>query len=235
MATIQKRPGRNGKSLRSRRVGIYAADEVLDRAPDAPTRYTMIGIVDQCETAWPDALMVMGYCHYTSGPFLRISQAIPRDRSVDRHLLIDAEAGSIAGITVGMAENELRATGWPYMVSVENMEGDDYRIYNIRLDDEINLKSILGSGNTLYRVLISSPKVKDRFGLGVGSQLSELKRSYPDGKFIYGDADGFYANFITGQKLNFYFDPNDLSAACFDYRQDCKVDDAIKAETVAIN
>lgn len=64
------------KALRHRRIGIYAREELLEAAPRRSARYTMVGVLGQCETEWPSAMMVMGYCHYTGGPLLKVSQAI---------------------------------------------------------------------------------------------------------------------------------------------------------------
>ena len=63
-------------SLRNRRIGIYARDEILENSPQRSTRYMMIGVVGQCETEWPDAIMVLGYCHYTGGPILKVAETI---------------------------------------------------------------------------------------------------------------------------------------------------------------
>jgi hypothetical protein len=65
------------RSLRGRRIGIYAQDQILERAPQRAARYTMVGIVGQCETEWPGAMMVLGYCHYTGGPILQVAEVIP--------------------------------------------------------------------------------------------------------------------------------------------------------------
>ncbi len=37
----------------------------------------MTGVVGRCETQWPGADMVMGYCHYTGGPILLVASAVP--------------------------------------------------------------------------------------------------------------------------------------------------------------
>lgn len=65
------------RSLEGHRIGIYARDEVLEHAPKRAKRHTIIGVVGQCETEWPNAMMVLGYCHYTSGPILKVSQVVP--------------------------------------------------------------------------------------------------------------------------------------------------------------
>ncbi|KQM21395.1 hypothetical protein ASE49_15070 [Novosphingobium sp. Leaf2] len=64
------------RSLRGHRIGIYAREEVLEHAPQRAARYTMVGIIGQCETEWPRAMMVLGYCHYPGGPILKIAEVI---------------------------------------------------------------------------------------------------------------------------------------------------------------
>jgi len=63
--------------LRGKRVGIYAQWESIGEPPDRPTRTMFVGRVGQCETQWPGAMMVMGYCHYTGGPILLVAEAFP--------------------------------------------------------------------------------------------------------------------------------------------------------------
>jgi len=63
--------------LRGRRIGIYAQWESIGKPPDRPTGTMLVGRVGQCETQWPGAMMVMGYCHYTGGPILLVAEARP--------------------------------------------------------------------------------------------------------------------------------------------------------------
>jgi hypothetical protein len=37
----------------------------------------MVGIMAHCESAWPHALMVLGYCHSSGGPILKVAEVIP--------------------------------------------------------------------------------------------------------------------------------------------------------------
>ncbi len=66
------------RRLRQQRVGLYAQWDAIGEPPDNPTRTTFAGRVGECESQWPGAMMVMGYCHYTGGPILLVSQAIAR-------------------------------------------------------------------------------------------------------------------------------------------------------------
>jgi len=65
----------SSRRLAQRRVGIYGSERMLAIAPTTAKRYTVSGKVEHCETAWPGAMMVLGYCHYTGGPFVIISEA----------------------------------------------------------------------------------------------------------------------------------------------------------------
>jgi hypothetical protein len=65
------------KKLAARRIGIYGSERVLAHAPTRPRLYTVVGQLHRCETAWPGAMLVMGYCHYSGGPFLLASQTFP--------------------------------------------------------------------------------------------------------------------------------------------------------------
>ena len=62
------------RRLSGKRVGLYAQWEQFGEPPDHPTPKVIVGRVGQCETQWPSAMMVMGYCHYTGGPILLVSQ-----------------------------------------------------------------------------------------------------------------------------------------------------------------
>ncbi|HKY82718.1 MAG TPA: hypothetical protein VJM09_14740 [Sphingobium sp.] len=66
--------------LKGRRVGIYADERTFEKAPRHPTPYTVVGSYASCKTEWPGAMMVFGYCHFSDGPFLRVSQTRPARR-----------------------------------------------------------------------------------------------------------------------------------------------------------
>lgn len=56
------------------RVGLYARERVLQSAPRHPEPFTIVGVAGRCETEWPNAIMVLGYCHNTSGPIVRVAE-----------------------------------------------------------------------------------------------------------------------------------------------------------------
>ena len=63
--------------LRGKRIGLYAQWDKFGEPPDQPARSVFVGRVGRCETQWPDAIMVLGYCHYTGGSILLVSQTRP--------------------------------------------------------------------------------------------------------------------------------------------------------------
>ncbi len=70
----RKRYSQSNKALRARRVGIYGTEKLLSTAPRDPIYYTAIGVAGQCETLGEEAIMVMGYCHYTDGPYIAVAE-----------------------------------------------------------------------------------------------------------------------------------------------------------------
>jgi hypothetical protein len=62
------------EKLGPRRVGLYLPDELRERAPVHGRSATAVGVVGDCETLSRGALMVMGYCHYTDGPYIAVSE-----------------------------------------------------------------------------------------------------------------------------------------------------------------
>jgi hypothetical protein len=63
--------------LNGERIGLYAQWETVGEPPVEPMRRRFVGFVGECETQWPSAMMVMGYCHYTGGPILLVSEVFP--------------------------------------------------------------------------------------------------------------------------------------------------------------
>jgi hypothetical protein len=72
------------KALEGRRIGLYGTEAILDDAPERSAPYRLVGIYGHCETEWPNAMLVLGYCHYTDGPILKLSQAIPMEETGGR-------------------------------------------------------------------------------------------------------------------------------------------------------
>ena len=55
------------------RIGLYLPDDGSARIPREPVRARIIGVVSDCSCLYgPDTVIVLGYCHYTSGPFLDV-------------------------------------------------------------------------------------------------------------------------------------------------------------------
>jgi len=188
-------------------------------------------IIRSIMISWILVLFSVGGCTANEPPKLTKSTEVNKAAN---SYVIDAQAGSIAGLTVGMTETQIREAGWPFETRFQNLEGDEYKIYDINLAEGIALKCTLDLDGVLARIESSSVEVQDQHGLGTGSRLSELKRSYPTGRLIKGTAEGRFANFLTGTRLIFYFNHTDLEESCFDYQQECTIDESIMVKSVAI-
>jgi hypothetical protein len=70
----KSRRSANSEKLRGKRVGLYADWESFGDPFSKPERVRVLGLVGECETQWPGAMMLMGYCHYTGGPILLVSE-----------------------------------------------------------------------------------------------------------------------------------------------------------------
>lgn len=70
----RKRYAQSNKALSTRRVGIYGTERLLSSAPRTAHLHTAVGFAGQCETLGEGAIMVMGYCHYTSGPYIAVAE-----------------------------------------------------------------------------------------------------------------------------------------------------------------
>jgi hypothetical protein len=63
-----------GEAWEGRRVGIYGTKRLLSSAPLRPRAYTAVGVVGLCESFRQEAVMIMGYCHYSDGPYIALAQ-----------------------------------------------------------------------------------------------------------------------------------------------------------------
>jgi hypothetical protein len=69
-----RRQSQSGTEVAGRRIGIYGTDALLGSAPHRPAAYLAVDIAGRCETLGDGAIMVMGYCHYTGGPYLAAAE-----------------------------------------------------------------------------------------------------------------------------------------------------------------
>jgi hypothetical protein len=61
-------------ALKMRRLGLYGLNKVSPGNPPKAGSYEIVGTVGDCERLGSDAMMVMGYCHYTNGPYIAVSE-----------------------------------------------------------------------------------------------------------------------------------------------------------------
>lgn len=128
---------------------------------------------------------------------------------------LDSSAGDVLGVRVGMTEEQLIALSYPVFISSITEEGDEYRTIRVTLPEGVVIDTIFSSG-TLHRFVVTSPKVRDRLDSGVGTTLGELRKKYPGGKLFIGYEGVKHANFVSGSKVIFRLDMNEIDERCFD-------------------
>jgi len=65
-----------GKHATRRRVGLYGKFEMLEVAPEKARPYLLVGTLSRCKTLAAGAMMIMGYCHFSDGPILLLSEVV---------------------------------------------------------------------------------------------------------------------------------------------------------------
>lgn len=148
--------------------------------------------------------------------------------------VIDVDNGGVAGVNVGMSEQELWQIGFSHESYTENLEGDEYKIVDIVLPNGSKLKCTFDLSNFIYRIESTSTQLRDKLGNGVGSHLEDLERSYPEGRLAIGLAEDRYSRFLTGTHLVFVFSPREFAEECFEDRTSCTFDRHLRAISVSI-
>lgn len=73
--TKTKFPTQNDKVARHR-IGLYGSEQKLVRLEAADNQKASVtGLISDCSTLYANFIMVMGYCHYTDGPILILSNS----------------------------------------------------------------------------------------------------------------------------------------------------------------
>jgi hypothetical protein len=73
-ADARLRYSQSTDSLDGRRVGLYGLEKASPAGPPQPGFYRIVGLAGDCERLAQGSLMVMGYCHYTGGPYIAVSE-----------------------------------------------------------------------------------------------------------------------------------------------------------------
>ena len=62
------------RALEGRRIGLYGLAKALPKGAPREGSYEIVGIVGDCERLSAGGVAVMGYCHYTDGPYVAVSE-----------------------------------------------------------------------------------------------------------------------------------------------------------------
>jgi hypothetical protein len=140
------------------------------------------------------------------------------------HFEIDSGLGKIDNIAVGMAEAEVMALRYPKVTRIINKEGEKYLVIDLAIAKGVVVACLFDQTGRVYEISTSSSAIGDMYGLGVGSTLREIEKKYPSGVLWVGEADGPYANFVTGTAIIFRLDRSGIDDRCFDQtRAQCQI------------
>ena len=143
----------------------------------------------------------------------------------------EVSADHIGPLKLGDSESELRETlsqsGLPFDHGFVNMEGTEYAQFTVSLCDGGDVVATLDEdqGGTIYSLETASPKFRLPDGSHAGKTVSQLQEVYPEGEAIYGQEEGGFFVFLTGQEgLYFDFDTSELGYECLRRYQNCPED-----------
>lgn len=132
----------------------------------------------------------------------------------------------VGGLFIGMQEQELLASKHKLDRGFVSLEGDDYVQYSMHLDTGVKWLATLDHEARVFEIATSSYTYRDANGVGIGSQLIDVKRMYPQGQLIGGEADGPYLNYVvqSGERMAvFSFDAASVTENCLFDVEGCEV------------
>lgn len=118
---------------------------------------------------------------------------------------------------------------------IVSMEGDSYLIVTYKVAMHATIDCLVVD-SVIDRIMVHSPEILDEKQLGVGSTLSALESTYPDGKFYIGQADTLFASFVRGDGVIYRFDDDTIPPDCFVAGgKKCELDhDTLKVSVVEV-
>lgn len=149
----------------------------------------------------------------------------------------DARIGEVGGIRLGMTEVHLVALGYPIRKTYVRREGEEYLSMRVSIAPNTSVDCTFDS-KTLRQIEIGSPRIRDRFDSGVGTNLGDLRARFPNGQLFVGEeGDGRHANFVSGTKAIFRLDKREIPADCFKHGGELEtcVGPTVKVESVLLD
>ena len=114
-------------------------------------------------------------------------------------------------------------------------EGTYYPKAIIHAPGGIELVAAFSDEGDLYMLETSSPGAIGPRQISVGSSLAEVKRAWPEGRFVWGSEDGRYATFDTGARVYYQFSPDALPSRAWDIpSKPVVIDPNIKVVTIRV-
>lgn len=147
---------------------------------------------------------------------------------------IDLSEGTVLGIPLDLQFGDLSNLEFEVDRRQVLLEGDEYDSALIKISSGIEFQAIFDEHSRLYSLETVSELVADIHGLGIGSRLEDLVEYWPNGSFVYGEAHGRFARYITGTQIVFSFNPSGINQSCFETRQECNDTEDLIVEKIVI-
>lgn len=161
-------------------------------------------------------------------------QAETNKKKDTKDIVLETSLKNIGPLTIGMTSAEIEELKLPFTKHVKNIEGDEYKVYLVTLPEGPVVENLLNLEEQIYSITTSSILITDTFGNGAGSNLESLKTSYPNGRLIYGFADGRFLRFLTDSPLVFSMDKSVIAESCFETGASCEMPVDLKVVALEI-
>lgn len=152
----------------------------------------------------------------------------------DEVLRIDVSEGEVLGIPLELGYDELPSLQFEFNPQQIVDEGEIYQSAMIIVSPEIEFQATFDENSELYSLETTSNSVADINGVRIGSTLEQVTNSWPSGRFVYGEAHGRFARFITGTETVFSFDPSAMDSSCFESMTTCEDTEDLLVQRIVI-
>jgi len=115
-------------------------------------------------------------------PTIKIEEVYSDKNSIlDENIIYKSSVGSIKiGLPISVFKKYIEKSNKTIKVEAINLEGNDYKVYSV-YDNDILLYKVEPDCNTkcyVWRIWISNKSIKTEKGIGIGSNLESILKSY---------------------------------------------------------
>lgn len=134
----------------------------------------------------------------------------------DVRVALSGDVESFYGIPMSLTHDDLKRLPFRVVPREETVEGDLQTYHLVWARHGVKVKIVFDDQGKLYVAHSTSSNAVGPKGIGVGSTLSQVKATWPNGKLLYGSEDGRFVTFNTGTNVLYIFSPEDMPPAAFE-------------------